>query len=777
MNRRMLGALAGTTAALTAIAGGGSAAANPATGKSVAATTVVDAAAKARPDNLPDPMHEAQSTLRETAVNQVVAGTAQIKTINGKRVIEMQAPESSADARRKGGKDRKPKKGKYVQYDVNREASIFTVLAQFGTQTKPAQGGTAGPKVNEIPQPDRRTDNSTYWEPDFNRAHYQNMVTGSGESMKSFYKAQSLGRFNVTGDVTDWVTVPYNEARYGHNPVAGDGTSQAEGYWSFIGDSLTAWYNSQKAAGKTDAQIKQYLAQFDKWDRYDYDGDGNFDEPDGYIDHFQAIHAGEGEEAGGGAQGEDAIWSHRWAVQTGTGRTGPDNFKAGGVQIGNTGIWVRDYTTEPENGGLGVFTHEFGHDLGLPDLYDTAGGDNSTAFWSLMSSGSWLNHGKDSIGTTPGYMGAWEKIYLGWADVKTVQYTKGTRQTVTTGPADLDDRKLPQVVAISLPDKNLVTNYNTPKTGTMEWWSGRGDDLNNSLTRDIDLTGATTASVSTAIAFDIETDYDFLNFQVSTDGGSTWNDVAAPLTGKNMTWSTKSIDLSAYKGQKIKFRFNYATDGGVNEAGAFLDDIVTTIDGVATTEGAESTTSAWTATGFSRINGSTSVDVPRFYLAEYRRYSGYDKTLKTGPYNFGFSTTRPDWVEHYPYQDGLLITYSDGQYADNNVSAHPGYGQVLPVDAHPAPLKWSDGTIARNRIQSFDSTFGTKKTDSLTLHKADVKTTFPSQRGNTVFDDTNPNQYWFESNPQASTKVAGSGTSIKVQNQTPNSMKLVISFK
>lgn len=58
-----------------------------------------------------------------------------------------------------------------------------------------------------------------------------------------------------------------------------------------------------------------------------------------------------------------------------------------------------------------------------------------------------------------------------------------------------------------------------------------------------------------------------------------------------------------------------------------------------------------------------------------------------------------------------------------------------------------------------------------------MKTTFPSQRGNTVFDDTNPNQYWFESNPQASTKVAGSGTSIKVQNQTPNSMKLVISFK
>ena len=33
-----------------------------------------------------------------------------------------------------------------------------------------------------------------------------------------------------------------------------------------------------------------------------------------------------------------------------------------------TGIWVGDYTIQPENGGLGVFAHEFGHDLGLPDL-------------------------------------------------------------------------------------------------------------------------------------------------------------------------------------------------------------------------------------------------------------------------------------------------------------------------------------------------------------------------------------------------------------------------
>ena len=40
-------------------------------------------------------------------------------------------------------------------------------------------------------------------------------------------------------------------------------------------------------------------------------------------------------------------------------------------------------------------------------------------------------------------------------------------------------------------------------------------------------------------------------------------------------------------------------------------------------------------------------------------------------------------MEHYPYQNGMLVTYWDSSQGDNNVGDHPGEGLILPVDAHP----------------------------------------------------------------------------------------------
>ena len=79
-------------------------------------------------------------------------------------------------------------------------------------------------------------------------------------------------------------------------------------------------------------------------------------------------------------------------------------------------------------------------------------------------------------------------------------------------------------------------------------------------------------------------------------------------------------------------------------------------------------------------------------------------------------TAKDNWVETHPYMPGLLITYWDDSYEDNNVGEHPGHGLILPVDAHPQFSHWPDGTLMRNRILSYDSTFGLAPTAALALH-------------------------------------------------------------
>lgn len=713
-----------------------------------------------RTDNLEHPLGVAQQAARKEAIARLVAGKAKPEKRNGSEVVGLG-------------------RGRWVEYKKKQTKvdPIFTLLVEFGDQRLPTTGGGAGPVHNQIPEPDRvydgsaTDDNSTLWRADFSREYYEDLLFAKDkESMTHFYYQQSAGRYTVGGDVSDWVRVPYNEARYGSNAI-----SQADGYWNFVKDSAAAWYDAQIAAGQTPDQIRAYLAQFDLWDRYDYDGDGDFNEPDGYLDHFQAIHAGQGEEAGGGAEGTDAIWSHRWyAFSNLSGSAGPAGNLAGGVPIGDSGIWIGDYTTEPENGGLGVFAHEFGHDLGLPDLYDTNSGENGTGFWSIMSAGSWLSHGKQDIGSTPNFQGAWEKLFLGWLDFEVVR--QGQSKTVTLGPAGRGGGPHPQAVVVNLPDVTTITDYNTPYSGQYEWWGGSADDLNTTLTRAIDLTGATSAQLTAKVWYDIEEDYDFLYGEVSTNGGTSWAAVADGLDGSSGgAWTDLSYDLSAYAGQSVLFRFRYQTDGGVHHAGPFLDDIALVVNGTtAWSDDVEAGEGGWTARGFTRFTGTATKTTPRFYLAENRSYVGYDVTLREGPYNFGWADTKPNFVERFPYQDGLLVWYVNYAYDDNNTSVHPGFGQALPVDARPAPIVFPDGTLLANRRQPFDATFGRQATDRVTFHRYGAPVTVPSRPAVPVFNDSNPDAYWSAKNPQNSVKVAGNGTQIVVKQENTRTNQVLL---
>ena len=700
-----------------------------------------------RSDNRPGPKSAEQARLRAKAL-------AMLK--NGKATLEPQAG---------GGSTVTLSTGDVVEFPIEKTDKVFTILAEFGDTGSGRYGTTPGPLHNQIPQPDRTKDNSTYWVSDFNKAHYEDMFNGDAPSFKDFYLKQSGGRYTAVNTVTDWVKVPGNASSYGDNAIEDLG-----GSWAFIRDSANAWYQSQKDLGKSDADIKAYLSSLDQWDRYDYNNNGNFNEPDGYIDHFQAVHAGGGEEAGAG---EDAIWSHRWyAYPTGAGSSGPTGNQLGGTQIGNTGIWIGDYTVEPENGGLGVFAHEYGHDLGLPDYYDTNGGENGTGFWTLMSSGSWLNEGGEDIGTKPGGFGPEEKLFLGWLDYTEVN--AGQSGDFILGPSQNTYAGQDQAVKVNLPDSTRTDKYVTPPEGTHAWWSGRGDDLSNTLTREVP--AGSSVTVSADIWRAIEANYDYLYVEYSTDGGAKWTQLAA-LTGDATKWASKKWSYKPAGGAASLFRFRYATDGGFNEAGAFLDNISIKVGkSYSFADGAESGTNGWTVKGWKVSTGTEVTMGKRYYLLENRQYVGYDHTLQVGPYQFSEAYTRPDWVERFAYQKGLLVWLVDQGWADNNTIDHQGQGYALPVDARPNTLTYPDGSSPSNRREPFDAVFGTHTLDKVCLHKQVAskvkgKTTIKvleacnddaSRAAIATFDDTNPNAYWSSDNPLNSVKVAGVGVKATV---------------
>jgi immune inhibitor A len=686
------------------------------------------------------------------------------------------------------GKVHEVAKGQYVELAREGTDKVFAIIVEFGDlqypnplfQGPPADGSAQrldGPLHNEIPEPDRSVDNTTLWQADYDTAHYEDMYFNR---MKAYYERQSSNRYSIEGKVHGWVTVPYNQALYGRDYCGGIvcATSKA-----LPRDAMAMWVQQELDSGKTIEQVRAYLATFDEWDRYDLDGDGNFDEPDGYIDHFQIVHAGGDQAAGDPIYGSDAIWSHRWFSNLQGG--GPHGFV--GFDIGtrggivsstlvpnnSTGVWVFDYTIQPENGGLGVFAHEYAHDLGLPDLYDTSGNtggaENSTAFWTLMSSGANIGDGgPDGIGDAPTDLGVWELFQLGWLDGQGGQgpfyevAQAGVKSEHKLGPND-GATKQAQALFVLLPDSERESVVTPPKTGSWAYWSGQGHNFTHTMTKEV--TYAAGATLTADAWWDTEAHFDYWFLEVSADGGSTWLPVTTneslPADDDEGSFNESGTGIAGSSGGVYKpltaslpgsgtvlVRFKYMTDANTGGKGVVLDNIA--IGGGAADGGeTEADRSAWEYDGFLAIeNGIGITKHFNAYVAENRQYDGYDTSLKTA-YNFGFLNAKPDWVEHYPYQDGLLISYWNEAYGDNNVGDHPGKGLILPVDAHPSFHHTYDGHLMRPRLLSYDSTFGLEATDAITVHKDSQASSIPSQPAVPVFDDRN--DYWFNADEHAAT--------------------------
>lgn len=622
----------------------------------------------------------------------------------------------------------------------------------------------------------------------YSHQHYQDMIFGKdgyigpdGQkkiSMKQYYEQQSGGSYTVDGQVAGWYTASHPAAYYGAHANGGNDANPR---------SLV--YEALKDAAK-DPSID--LSKFDQEDPFDLDHDGNTREPDGIIDHLMVIHSGVGEEAGGGSLGPDAIWSHSWNL--GGVATIPNTHSNAPYWNGLLAGYA--YTIEPEDGAAGVFSHEFGHNLGLPDEYDTlySGSGEPVSYWSIMSSGSWT--GKIP-GTEPSGFSPYDKEYLQQSmttDTFTPNWQSGTtvnfNDLTSNGTELLLDEAATKgtnndVVKVQLPDKANVTN--TPKEGSYEYYGGKGDEIDNKMVKNVDLTNATNAALDFDAWYDTEPNWDFAFVQVSTDNGATWKSLSTDqttskidpngypaikdnlpgYTGSSNGWIHQTVDLKDYVGKKILVQFRYMTDWGTNLGGFAVDNVKVTADGNAVfTDGAEGTP-AFDLNGFSQYTGKYYTN--QYYLLEWRTQHGSDSGLA--------NVNRKGTM--LSYDPGLVVWYVDDSF-DNNWTGpgyHPGDGflGVVDADQHNNIWHYKDWTdpngaydvnklLGSNSYQMHDAAFSLNNGSNVTIGDKSFYLKDNFTQSNSLFDDSA--DYTNTQDPDVGRNVPHLGLKVRVVGQS-----------
>lgn len=244
-------------------------------------------------------------------------------------------------------------------------------------------------------------------------------------TLRTYYEQMSNDLFSMQGRVMGWVRLAGLENSYTGQPGSCGG-GNCNGIWSSA--AIAAMHGG----------LREALAAVDGGiDFSEFDNDGpdllpNSGDDDGYVDMIMFAHATEDGSCGGATNNH--IWAHRFFLGATQEYVTDDARSGGGV------IRVSDYFVQSALGGatscaageimaIGTAAHEFGHALGLPDLYDTEGPTEGIGRWGLMGSGNF------SRPPSPARMEAWSLSELGWVTLRLVN----TAGTYVVGPAPTAD--------------------------------------------------------------------------------------------------------------------------------------------------------------------------------------------------------------------------------------------------------------------------------------------------------------------------------------------------
>jgi len=625
---------------------------------------------------------------------------------------------------------------------------------------------------NNIPKPS--TENNTdYWVESFNRTHYATMLfseTNQWSMRRYFREASDYGGgvgYDLQGDIHDWTTLPGTAAQYGNDAATGVDNDATDSYdltdlVEDAADTLATWTPTGGWAAYTSDTSSPYL-----------------------IDYFIVVHAGKGQEAGGGALGDNAVWSTSGSL-------------ASPHQIGTTGYWVQNFVVVAEDTPVGVFAHEMGHLFGLPDTWNQSGeyedvdwprqdtggsGEASPSFYDVMANGCWLGR---PLGTRPASMTSWERIQLEWLspavwDLSMMPASVYLSQLETPSAAN-------KALKIELPTRTYLSPYqgswmrsartNDPSIGT------------HILGHTFDLAGVSQASIRFRQWYDLKPGVDVAYLELNSGAGFT---PIVTYTGKSSGWVQQEINLSAYLGQTISLRWRMEHDtnyyGGLgwflDYVKLYLDNTVTWLDDFETSDlgpgQGSATLNFWAATDFPRTGALTAT---HYYLAEWRNdraaLAGFDVGLNEA---YNMTDLETGKAEYFRYNPGLLVWYVNElfQQGDNDVAWHPGEGFLLAIDSHPDPLLQAlpPGVPWRTRVQMQDATFRHEAAtyQNVLTDSGGASNTIGPLPATTFFWDRYASYpYWKPAAPDNSAKTLQYGVRLDVEGENPDTTGATIAF-
>ncbi|PAE24827.1 hypothetical protein CHI10_10825 [Bacillus sp. 7894-2] len=413
--------------------------------------------------------------------------------------IDLSKADPAEKAAKAGAKFQQPGDNHVAYKEATGDIPVLVLLAKYPKGDEPV-----GDMPGQVPAKYYEdlifgTEYNPYELPQFQK--YDGPDVPKDRTMQNAYKESSYGKTNlVRKENTEfvWVEMPKGASYY----------LDQEGKYAEGGKYVNGNVNGDAHTGEF---IRDLLKAAD--DQVDF---SKYAE-NGEVPNVFVIHEGTGAEF---SRDPAQFWSHKWNILSAlyygkyyeTGQPAP--VKEGMAEeawINKTvkedmtydGVIVNNYNIQPGIGGnvagfdaatntyndeaktgpfpaqTGVYAHEFGHALGLPDFYDTVYSSEGVGNYSMMAGGSWLRYPNkpEFGGNSPAHFDPFSKIFLGWVNPVEVKPEDGVQEITlpAINKADADNG----IVKMEVPGSNGTEYFlfeNVQQDGFNKGFIRQGED-------------------------------------------------------------------------------------------------------------------------------------------------------------------------------------------------------------------------------------------------------------------------------------------------------------